>query len=79
MKLFNGNDPVFFLDIEPGVPLLADSHFRKTGSRRLVQAVGIGVRLIEKGYRSVKIDLRIPDLNIVLLVHSVCQPVIVGF
>jgi hypothetical protein len=57
------------MDIQPRVTLLADSHFRKTGSRRFVQAVGIGACYIEKGYLFIIIDLRISDLNIVMLVH----------
>jgi hypothetical protein len=69
LKLFNGNYPVFLLDIQQRVPLLVDSHFRKRGSRRFVQNIGISARLIEKGYLFVIIDLRISDLNIALLIH----------
>jgi len=78
LKLFNGNYPVFLLDIQQGVPLLAYSHFWKTGSRRFIQDVGLGARLIEKGYLPVIIDLRIPNLNIAMLIHY-CQPIIIGF
>ena len=45
------------MDIQQGVPLLADSHFRKTGSRRFVKDERIGARLIEKGYLFVIVDL----------------------